>query len=235
MRTMQAEPARHPVQANESALRDWVRALEATAPIAAKPRRLLYHAVAECAQTRPDAPALIAAAGGETLSYGTLVARADRYARWARDQGLAKGETVCLIMPNRPEYIAIWLGLSSAGIVVALINTELRGHSLAHCIDIVSPKHAIVAAECAAQFESATAQLMSRPKVWLHGENTNGFERIDHAIAQYSPEPLTLAERRPVTIADRALLIYTSGTTGLPKAAHVSHRRLLQWSFGSPA
>ena len=89
----------------------------------------------------------------------------------------------------------------------------------------------IVAAECAAQFESATAQLMSRPKVWLHGENTSGFERIDHAIAHYSPEPLTLAERRPVTIADRALLIYTSGTTGLPKAANVSHRRLLQWSF----
>ena len=72
---------------------------------------------------------------------------------------------------------------------------------------------------------------MSRPKVWLHGESTSGFERIDHAIARYSPEPLTLAERRPVTIADRALLIYTSGTTGLPKAAHVSHRRLLQWSF----
>jgi fatty-acyl-CoA synthase len=34
-----------------------------------------------------------------------------------------------------------------------------------------------------------------------------------------------------VTIADRALLIYTSGTTGLPKAANISHRRPLQWSF----
>ena len=34
-----------------------------------------------------------------------------------------------------------------------------------------------------------------------------------------------------MTIADRALLIYTSGTTGLPKAANVSHCRLLQWSF----
>jgi fatty-acyl-CoA synthase len=27
-----------------------------------------------------------------------------------------------------------------------------------------------------------------------------------------------------------ALLIYTSGTTGLPKAAKVSHYRLMQWS-----
>jgi fatty-acyl-CoA synthase len=32
-----------------------------------------------------------------------------------------------------------------------------------------------------------------------------------------------------VTINDRALLIYTSGTTGLPKAASISHRRILNW------
>ena len=34
---------------------------------------------------------------------------------------------------------------------------------------------------------------------------------------------------RGVTINDRALLIYTSGTTGLPKAASISHRRILNW------
>ena len=41
--------------------------------------------------------------------------------------------------------------------------------------------------------------------------------------------PLPPAERRAVTINDRALLIYTSGTTGLPKAASISHRRILNW------
>src|SRR5580704_17685397 len=230
MKTIEAEPARPTVRANDSALRDWVRALEGTAPVAASPQRLLYHVIAELAEAQGDAPALIAAGGGESLTYRALIARANRFARWALDQGLAKDETICLMMPNRPEYLAIWLGLTGAGVVVALINTELRGHSLAHCIDIVSPKHLIVAAECAAQFESATAQLMSGPKVWLHRED-GGFERIDRAIECHSPEPLTLAERRPVSIADRALLIYTSDTTGLPKAAHVSHRRLLQWSF----
>jgi fatty-acyl-CoA synthase len=41
--------------------------------------------------------------------------------------------------------------------------------------------------------------------------------------------PLSPAERGAVTINDRALLIYTSGTTGLPKAASISHRRILNW------
>jgi fatty-acyl-CoA synthase len=231
MKTIEVETARPTVRANDSALRDWVRALEGTAPVAAHPRRLLYHVIAELADAQGDAPALIAVGGGESLTYRTLIARANRYAHWALDQGLAKGETVCLMMPNRPEYLAIWLGLTSTGVVVALINTELRRQSLAHCIDIVSPKHVIIAGECAAQFNGAAAQLVSQPKVWLHGEADGGFERIDRAIERCPGEPPPQAERRPVTIADRALLIYTSGTTGLPKAANISHRRLLQWSF----
>ena len=127
------------------ALRDWVRALEATAPIAANPHRLLPHIIEQLAQTQSDAPALLSA--GETFSYGTLAARANRFARWALDQGLAKDDTVCLMMPNRPEYVAIWLGLCSIGVTVALINTQLRGHSVAHCLDIAVAKHVIAAAE----------------------------------------------------------------------------------------
>ena len=75
-----------------------------------------------------------------TLSYRALAARANRYARWALAQGLAKGETVGLLMPNRPDYMAAWLGISRIGGVVALLNTNLTGQALAHCIDIVAPR-----------------------------------------------------------------------------------------------
>ncbi len=202
----------------DSALRDWLRALEATAPIAGKPERTLPRVIAEVAQHRGDAEALISPRG--TLTYRTLVERANRYARWALEQKLAKGDNVCLLMPNRPEYLAIWLGIVSVGGVVALINTQLRGASLAHCINIVAPKHVIVAGELTEQFRSA--ELKSRPKIWLHGR-TEGlgheFSRIDREIERFSAAPLTPGERRAVTLADRALTIYTSGTTGLPKAA----------------
>ncbi len=59
------------------------------------------------------------------------------------------------MMPNRPEYMAVWLGITAVGGVVSLVNTQLRGPSLAHCIDIVAPTHVIVAAECVEQFRSA--------------------------------------------------------------------------------
>jgi fatty-acyl-CoA synthase len=208
-----------------SALHDWLRALEAITPIATNPQRTLSRAIEELAQSRGESEALISSR--ETLTYQALAGRANRYARWALSKGLAKGETVCLIIPNRPEYMAIWLGITSIGGVVSLINTQLGGPSLAHCIDIVTPRHVIVAAELIGQFRSA--KISSEPELWSHGSDE--FRRIDREIEKYSPAPLTDTERRRVTIADRALTIYTSGTTGLPKAANVSHRRLMQWSF----
>ena len=237
MAVIETEQSR-PVGAGETtALRDWVRALEATAPIAAHPQRLLGDVIADVAKNpakdlahrQADAPALIGSGG--TLTYAALTARANRYGRWALAQKLGKGDVVCLMMPNSAEYMAVWLGLTSVGVVVSLINTALRGPSLAHCIDIVAPKHVIVAADYAAEFRDATTQLITTAKIWGHGDGDNGWERIDHAAESFSGDPLTPAERRAVTIADRALLIYTSGTTGLPKAANVSHRRLLQWSL----
>ena len=113
--TERATPAS---RGKDTALRDWVRALEATAPIAANPHRLLPGIIEQMAQTCGEAPALLSA--GESLTYRELAARANVFARWALDQGLAKGETVCLMMPNRPEYLAIWLGLTRVGVVVAL-------------------------------------------------------------------------------------------------------------------
>jgi len=210
---------------SESALHGWVRALEATAPITQQPRRLLLDIIAERARTQGGAAALISER--ETLTYQELVARANRYARWALSQNLGKGETVGLMMPNRPDYLAIWLGVTSVGGVVALINTQLRGPSLAHCVDLVAPRHVIVAADLSDALQ--TAGLSRTPKIWPHGGGN--LPRIDCTIENFSSAPLTTAERCDVTIADCALAIYTSGTTGLPKAANVSHHRLLQWSL----
>src|SRR5262249_56657055 len=90
----------------------------------------------------------------ERLTYRQLAERSNRYARWALAQGLAKGDAVCLFMPNRPEFMAIWLGMTRAGGVVGLVNTNLAGAALAHCINVVEPKHVIVAAELASAFPS---------------------------------------------------------------------------------
>ena len=41
-------------------------------------------------------------------------------------------------MENRIEYIPLWLGLAKVGVVPALINYNLRGDALVHCVQIAS-------------------------------------------------------------------------------------------------
>jgi fatty-acyl-CoA synthase len=213
---------------SRSPAKAWLRALELTAPIANNPGRILPGVIEEVADKFAEAPALLS--DRECLTYRALAERSNRYARWALDQGLAKGEAVCLIMPNRPEYMAIWLGITSIGAVVALVNTNLTGSSLAHCVKIVAPKHVIVAAELIHRFTAALQDTPDVVKIWVHGNGSDEFPHIDRNIEQYSGEKLRDSERPTVTIEDRALYIYTSGTTGVPKAANISHARLMQWS-----
>jgi fatty-acyl-CoA synthase len=209
-----------------SAAKSWLKAIELTSRIEADPFRLFADGVEDWAARQPHRLALISEAA--TFSYRTLAERINRYARWALSAGIEAGDTVCLLMPNRPDYLAAWLGISKVGGVVALINTKLVGPSLAHCINVADAGHVIVADDLAAVFETATPHLKRTPKIWVAGE-TESQTSIDATLEKMSGSPLSPAERRGVTINDRALLIYTSGTTGLPKAASISHRRILNW------
>jgi fatty-acyl-CoA synthase len=213
----------------DSAAKAWLRALAATAPIAVHPQRTLPTVIEELGRRYGEAPALLSR--HESFTYAQLAERANRYARWALALGLAKHDTVCLLMPNRPEYLAIWLGVSRIGGVAALLNTSLTGAALAHCINIAAPRHVIVAAELVGAIESARPHLAGEARIWVHGGGHEGFPRLEDAVAHQSGAPLAGAELRNVGIDDRALLIYTSGTTGLPKAANISHQRVLNWSY----
>jgi len=209
-----------------SAAKSWLKAIELTSRIDADPSRLFADVVEDWSDREPDRPALISET--ETFSYRALADRTNRYARWAWSAGIEAGDTVCLFMPSRPDYIAAWLGITKVGGVVALINTKLVGPSLSHCINVADADHVILADELADVFETALPYLNRTPTVWIHGGHAKDAN-IEAALDRTDGSPLSPAERRGVTINDRALLIYTSGTTGLPKAASVSHRRILNW------
>jgi fatty-acyl-CoA synthase len=206
----------HPVTRKDtSASKAWLRALELTSRIEDAPGRTFPVVVEELGARFGDAPALIGPS--ETLSHAGLAARANKIARWALAQGIGKGDTVGLLMSNCPDYLAIWLGITRIGGIVALLNTNLKSDALAHCIQVAAPKHIIAGGDLADGVNSGAT-------IWRHGP---AFRQL---LENFAGGPLAASEQRDVTLNDRALLIYTSGTTGLPKAAHVSHRRVMSWT-----
>jgi fatty-acyl-CoA synthase len=126
--------------------------------------------------------------------------------------------------------MAIWLGVTRIGGIVSLVNTHLVGVQLAHAINLVEPRHIIIGSGLLDAFAAVIPQIAPTVQCWAHGYRSYGFPRIDHEIEGLGSESLHASECHRPTIMDRALYIYTSGTTGLPKAANVSHFRVMQWS-----
>ena len=205
-------------QKQPSSAKTWLRALEMTARIEDSPARIFPAVIEELGARFGEAPALIGP--HDTFSHAQLATRANRYARWALSENIGKGDVVCLLMPNSPDYLAAWLGITRIGAIAALLNTNLKGPALAHCMRVARPSHVIVA--CGMQ--AALDGLSMGVQTWWHGR---AFSVL---LESFSGAPLAPDEMRDVTLNDPALLIYTSGTTGLPKAAHVSHRRVMNWT-----
>ncbi len=160
----------------------------------------------------------------ETYTYRELNARANRYARWAQSAGIGKGDVAALVMRNRAEYLAIWLGVAKAGGVTALINTNLTGASLGHSISVVDAKAIIVDSAFTPALGAAKAHIPAGAAIYGYGEC--GYPRLDEMIGGFDGANLAGEERVPLTIEDRCIFIYTSGTTGLPKAANMNHYRV---------
>jgi fatty-acyl-CoA synthase len=207
-----------------------LRALSKVSRIAKNPGRTYPDVARELAARYGDRVALIS--DRERMTYRQYDERANQYARWARAYGISKGDAVALMMPNRPEYLAAWLGIARAGGVTALLNTNLTGPALAHCVNIVRPKHVIVDAASVDGFGTAKPHLVEGPALWCHGGAPAGYERLDIALDRQPKDTIPQNELSPLTIEDRCLFIYTSGTTGLPKAANINHYRVQSIMFG---
>lgn len=71
----------------------------------------------------------------------------NRIGRYFRTRSYSHMDSMAILMENCPEYIGTWLGLSKAGFVGALINTNLRHDVLLHSINAANCKAIIFGSE----------------------------------------------------------------------------------------
>ncbi len=161
---------------------------------------------------------------GRSITWGELDQRVSQVAQALRDRGVTFGDTVSLMMDNRIEFIENMFGIMRAGAAVSLINTNLHGTQLVHCISTTNAKALILGSE----HSDAVADIKGECEL----EEGSDFLVVADADAPATPNwgvdftqettdagPIAEAQIPPLRQQDPALYIFTSGTTGLPKAA----------------
>ncbi|XP_022191701.1 long-chain fatty acid transport protein 4 [Nilaparvata lugens] len=153
----------------------------------------------------------------------------NRVANVFKSHGFRKGDTVALMLENRPEFVCIWLGLCKLGIITALINYNLRKTSLTHSVTVSKCQAFIYGCELTDDVKDIANELAGiKLYVWSADETRVANKELNDKsltslLKEVSGTPTAPSEK--VNFHDKLLYIYTSGTTGLPKAAVITHAR----------
>ncbi|AIO69737.1 AMP-binding protein [Burkholderia oklahomensis] len=167
-----------------------------------------------------DKPALwivdAATGDGAQYTFAQMSERSARIANWLRGIGVARGERILLMLPNRVELWDAMLAAMKLGAVVLPATTQLSADDVRDRVRIGGARYAIVDENEAEKFEQPGLDVMKivagAPRAgWL--ALADGYA----ASAEFTPDGVTHA-------SDPMLLYFTSGTTSKPKLVEHTHR-----------
>jgi len=190
--------------------------------VRAQPSPAAVHRLfAEQAAARPDAVALVSAAGAR-ISYGELDRRSGRLARRLLARGLAPDTPVGVLLPRSPEMVLSFLAiLGAGGAYVPLEPTHPEERLELMLADTGAPL-VVTAAPFRGRLagrEAAIVQIDEDGPGFAAGAGAAGAGAAD------GPGDACLPE---VTGAHLANVIFTSGSTGRPKGVGVTHAGIVR-------
>jgi long-chain acyl-CoA synthetase len=168
--------------------------------------------------------------GGWThLTNVDVLQRADAIARALRERGIATGDRVALMSPNRVDWIVANLGILLGGAVTVPIYATQALDQVQYILDDAEARVLFVdTGATAARLREAGIMV----PVIVFDDAGEGPETLAGTIAR-GLAPAANAPSAPADVSPDALavLIYTSGTTGTPKGVMLSHGNLASNAF----
>lgn len=170
------------------------------------------------------------------LTYRELEALVNAFANALLSLGIGKGERVCLLMTNRPEYVISWFAIARIGAVACPMNPSYKEREIAYQLDNSEAVAIIVQQNLLPLVLAVRAGTPALKRVITVGsEQQSGQDdtiSFSHLLQTHSPAPPTGVEPG---WEDLVALPYSSGTTGLPKGVMLSHKNLVCNAYQSVA
>ncbi|MEH7276586.1 AMP-binding protein [Neobacillus vireti] len=161
----------------------------------------------------------------QDLTYDQLNRGGNKVANMIASLGLSKKQTCAVMLPNSPEFLATWLGLSRLGVIEVPINTAFRGDLLTYILNKAECKAIVISSQWVERINQISHELTHLQHVIIVGDD---YEAIDLQLDYHSYRGLfASANDVPVDVKvepkDTALILFTSGTTGPSKGVILSH------------
>ena len=171
----------------------------------------------------PDAPAIVMAATGETVTYADLEDRSRRLAQALRERGIGAADGIALLLENQHAFLEVAWAAQRSELHYTAINSHLRPQEVQYVLDDCGAR-ALVSSPAMADLVAGLDLSRIPVRVSAPG-GLAGFERYDDVLAGAEPEP-TERER------EGREMLYSSGTTGRPKGVR---KALPGTRFGDPS
>jgi acetyl-CoA synthetase len=181
-----------------------------------------------------DLPALIIVEedGSQAqLTFDEVATRSDQVAAWLAQQGVAKGDSVIVMLGNQIELWETMLAIMKLGAVIMPTTTAVGPSDLLDRIDRGNAKFVICNPADASKFDEVQGSYR-RISVGVAEGTAASWANLYDA---YGSDPVNI-EHPGTTPDDRLLLYFTSGTTSRPKLVEhtqasypVGHMTTMYW------
>jgi long-chain acyl-CoA synthetase len=188
----------------------------------------LTEALRRTAANHPDIVAVRTPDDSVSLTWAELLERVQALAGGFAALGVERGDTVAIMLGNRPEFhiadlAAAMLGATPFSIYVTYPPGEIR-----YLIEDSGARLVVVEQAFLAQVMEARTQLPELEHVIVvDGEAPTGTTALTEVERAGGPEFDPARAATDIDPDDLVTLIYTSGTTGPPKGVQLSNRNIM--------
>jgi long-subunit acyl-CoA synthetase (AMP-forming) len=184
-------------------------------------------ALRRTAANHPDIVAVRTADDRVSLTWSQLLRRVDDVAGGLAKLGVTRGDTVALMLGNRPEFHIVDLAAATLGATPFSIYLTYPAEDIRYLIEDAASTVAIVEQAYVEQLLAARKDLPNLSHVIVvDGEppaGTVALADIEGSNPGFDP----IAASSEISPDDLVTLIYTSGTTGPPKGVQLTHRNVM--------
>src|SRR5262245_1102699 len=174
----------------------------------------------------PDRVAVRTLDDAVSLTWAELARRVDALAGGLAKLGVRRGDTVALMIGNRPEFHLVDLAVTTLGATPFSLYPTLAPEQIAYLVGDAGARIAIAEAALLPNLLAARRDLPDLGQlVVLDGEAPGAIPLAE--VEGSNPGFDVESAWRAVTADDVLTLIYTSGTTGPPKGVQLVHRNVM--------